>query len=60
MQKPLPEITCPKCNLSQIWRGQKECIHNGCKWSNWDIAVQLGQSVGAGNTPIEPSRFDRR
>lgn len=43
MANPLPSVVCPKCHLSQTFRGQKSCIHNGCQWSNFDIAVQLNR-----------------
>jgi len=49
MDKPMPEITCPKCNLAQIWRGQKNCIHRGCEWSNWfraNLMEALEQPIG--------------
>lgn len=50
------EITCPKCGEKQPWKGQKECLLKGCKWSNWDIAQQLGEVVCAGHT--RPTRHN--
>lgn len=49
-QKPLPQITCPKCFLVQDYRGQTKCIHRGCEWTTWDVAVQLGRP-GTANIP---------
>lgn len=32
MNQSMPEVACPVCNLVQIYRGQKKCIHRGCEW----------------------------
>ncbi len=34
-KKPLPEVVCPHCHMTQIWRGQRNCIARGCAWTNW-------------------------
>lgn len=53
--KPLPQVTCPKCHLTQALKpGQTKCIHRGCEWVPWEIAIQLGEVVCAGYTrPLE-------
>lgn len=43
-----PTIVCPKCLEPQPWRGQSACLLKGCLWSNFDIAVQLGERISAG------------
>lgn len=32
------EVTCPSCNLVQIWRGQRMCIHRACHWTERFLA----------------------
>ena len=39
--KPLPRITCNKCNKSQDYRGQHECLSCGQRLNNWSVASQL-------------------
>ncbi len=58
--RPLPKITCPKCQKTQNYRGQKKCIHGGCEWTNWDIAVQLGRPATVETETQTNNRFDRR
>jgi hypothetical protein len=46
MDKKLPEVVCPVCRLVQVWRGQRQCIHRGCIWTNWFHAnlVKYGEA----------------
>lgn len=41
MNKPLPEVSCQKCYLVQIWRNQKDCVQCGARLNNWHVASQL-------------------
>jgi len=41
MNTPLFRITCQKCNMSQDWRNQGNCIHCGQRLNNWSVAQQL-------------------
>ena len=41
MSKPLPRIACNRCNLSQDYRGQADCIHCNQRLNNWSVASQL-------------------
>lgn len=59
--KSLPEITCPNCNLTQLWRGQKKCIHRGCDLKgelNVRESVPTLQTSGFGLADV--LREDRR
>lgn len=49
MANKLPEVECPICHLVQIWRNQTECIHRGCKWSNW-FRAKVAEMFGAPRT----------
>jgi len=41
MNKPLPKISCNKCNMTQDYRGQADCIHCNQRLNNWSVASQL-------------------
>lgn len=38
MSTPLPDVTCPKCFLRQMFRNQTACIHRGCTWTKRQLA----------------------
>lgn len=41
MNRPLPRITCNKCNKSQTWNNQVNCTSCGERLNNWSVASQL-------------------
>jgi len=41
MNKPLRQITCNRCNMSQTWTGQKDCKSCGVRLNNWSVSSQL-------------------
>jgi len=41
MNKPLLKIYCNKCNFTQDYRGQVDCIHCSERLNNWSVAAQL-------------------
>lgn len=50
MNKPLPKITCPHtgCWRVQTYTGQTACKSCERPLTNFNVAVQLGEAVGAG------------
>lgn len=53
--EPMPEVCCPHCHKIQAFRGQRECIHDGCRWSNWFIA-RLYEAISARRQLPAPPR----
>lgn len=49
MNAPLPEICCLHCNLKQVWRNQKDCVHCGKHLSQWHVAAQLAHQPAPWN-----------
>lgn len=52
MSMPLPDVTCPKCYLRQMYRRQTACIHRGCQWNKRQLAqikreARRGESMSA-------------
>ena len=41
MNKPLPTISCNKCNMLQTYTGQADCKSCGQRLNNWSVASQL-------------------
>jgi len=41
MNKPLPRVYCNRCNMTQDYRGQADCIHCNQRLNNWSVASQL-------------------
>ena len=58
MNKPLPEVSCPKCHLLQPFRGQQNCLHCSSPLSQEDL-ISVGELRRMFHAPISSAVVEK-